>query len=161
VNPREFYLERRKAELPIFLSVLRSLPADQLSYKPHHRSPSAQQLVWTLTTELKPCIDAVTSGKAEWTSPPAPALDEMVTLFEQRSNELTEAVAQMDEAAWNRPAQFHYNGKLMSEQPVGQFLWMIMFDAIHHRGQLSAYLRPMGGTVPSIYGPSADSKPSS
>jgi len=31
-----------------------------------------------------------------------------------------------------------------------------MFDAIHHRGQLSAYLRPMGAKVPSICGPSAD-----
>jgi len=46
----------------------------------------------------------------------------------------------------------------VSEQPVGQFLWLILFDGIHHRGQLSAYMRPMGGTVPSIYGPSADSR---
>jgi uncharacterized damage-inducible protein DinB len=45
---------------------------------------------------------------------------------------------------------------MVSEQPVGQFLWFILFDAIHHRGQLSAYLRPMGGKVPAIYGPSAD-----
>jgi uncharacterized damage-inducible protein DinB len=37
-------------------------------------------------------------------------------------------------------------------------MWDFFFDAIHHRGQLSTYLRPMGGTVPSIYGPSADSK---
>jgi uncharacterized damage-inducible protein DinB len=33
---------------------------------------------------------------------------------------------------------------------------MLMLDAIHHRGQLSTYLRPMGGKVPSIYGPSGD-----
>ncbi len=159
MTSREFYLERRKAELPVFLDVLKSLPAEQLSYKPHDRSPSAQQLAWTLATELKACVDAVTLGKVEWSSPPAPALDEIVALFEQRSNELTNAVSQTDEARWNRVAQFHYNGKLVSEQPVGQFLWMIMFDAIHHRGQLSAYLRPMGGKVPSIYGPSADTKP--
>jgi uncharacterized damage-inducible protein DinB len=47
---------------------------------------------------------------------------------------------------------------MVSEQPVGTFLWFILFDAIHHRGQLSAYLRPMGGKVPSIYGPSADER---
>jgi len=35
-------------------------------------------------------------------------------------------------------------------------LWGFLFDAIHHRGQLSSYLRPMGAKVPSIYGPSAD-----
>ena len=36
---------------------------------------------------------------------------------------------------------------------------MLLFDALHHRGQLSVYLRPMGGKVPSIYGPSADTAP--
>ena len=106
MTPREFYLERRRAEVPIFLRVLNALPADRLAYKPHDRSPSAA----------------------------------------------------MDEASWSRVAQFYYSGKVVSEQPVGQFLWFILFDAIHHRGQLSAYLRPMGGTVPSIYGPSADSE---
>jgi len=35
-------------------------------------------------------------------------------------------------------------------------LWIALFDAVHHRGQLSTYIRPMGGKVPSIYGPSGD-----
>ena len=82
----------------------------------------------------------------------------MVDLFEWWSNELADIVSQMDETSWNRVAQFYYNGKVVSEQPIGQFLWFILFDAIHHRGQLSAYLRPMGATVPAIYGPSADSR---
>jgi uncharacterized damage-inducible protein DinB len=84
----------------------------------------------------------------------------MLERFEKWSNELTELVAKMDEASWNATAQFYYNGKVVSERPVGQFLWFILFDAIHHRGQLSAYLRPMGGPVPAIYGPSGDSQPS-
>jgi uncharacterized damage-inducible protein DinB len=42
------------------------------------------------------------------------------------------------------------------EMPRQGLAWMLMLDAIHHRGQLSTYLRPMGGKVPSIYGPSAD-----
>ncbi len=155
---REFYLERRQAELPAFLNVVKALPAEQLSYKPHDRSPSAQQILWTLTNELQACLDVATKGAAEWSSQPAPPFDEMVALFEQRSNELTEIVSAMDEASWNRVAKFYYNGKVVSEQPVGQFLWFILFDAIHHRGQLSTYLRPMGGTVPSIYGPSGDSR---
>jgi uncharacterized damage-inducible protein DinB len=33
---------------------------------------------------------------------------------------------------------------------------MMLRHSAHHRGQLSAYLRAMGGKVPSIYGPSAD-----
>ena len=37
-----------------------------------------------------------------------------------------------------------------------QLAWILFLDAVHHRGQLSTHLRPMGSTVPSIYGPSAD-----
>jgi uncharacterized damage-inducible protein DinB len=155
---RDFFLERRRAEIPIFLRVLKAIPPDHLSYKPHDRSPSAEQLVWTLTSELRACLDAVTQNKAEWKAQPPPSLNEMLELFERWSNELTDLVSKMDEASWNGIAKFYYNGKVVSEQPVGQFLWFILFDAIHHRGQLSAYLRPMGSTVPSIYGPSADSK---
>jgi uncharacterized damage-inducible protein DinB len=153
---REFFVERYKAESPVFLRVLKALPSDKLSYKPHEKSPTAEQLVWTLTTELRACIEAVTENKAEWRTDPAPPLDKMIEMFEQWSQELTELVSKLDEDGWNRTAQFYYQGKLAWETPVGQFLWFIMFDAIHHRGQLSAYLRPMGGKVPAIYGPSAD-----
>ncbi len=155
---REFYVQRRQAELPLFLKALKALPEDQLSYKPHDRSPSAEQLVWRLTSNLQACLGAVIENKSEWKVLPPPPLDEMLSLFERRSNELTDRVSKMDEASWNRSAQFYYGGKLASEQPVGTFLWFILFDAIHHRGQLSAYLRPMGGKVPAIYGPSADER---
>jgi hypothetical protein len=50
---REFYLERRRAEVPVFLSVLKAVPTDHPSYKPHDRSPSAEQLVWTVTSETR------------------------------------------------------------------------------------------------------------
>ena len=155
---REFYLKRREAEVPVFMKVLRAIPTDKIGYKPADRSPSTEQLVWTLTGELKACLDIIAEGKAEWKHVQPPPLNEMIALFEQWSNELTDAVSKMDDAAWERKAQFYMNGKVVSEQPTGTFLWFILFDAIHHRGQLSAYLRPMGGKVPAIYGPSADEK---
>lgn len=157
---REFYLERLKAEFPDFMKVLKALPKDRLDYKPHERSPSAEQIVWTLTGELKPCIDVINEGQAEWKPGPPPPFDEMLEKFERWSNELTELVSKMDEASWDKTAKFYYQGKVVSEQPTGIFLWFVMFDAIHHRGQLTAYLRPMGGKVPAIYGPSADTQPS-
>jgi uncharacterized damage-inducible protein DinB len=155
---REFYLERRRAESPVFMRVLRALPKEAFGYKPHERSPSAEQVVWTLTRELRSCLDVVVENRAEWKELPPPPFEEMVEMFERWSNELTDRVSKMDDAAWERVAQFYYGGKVVSEQPVGTFLWFILFDAIHHRGQLSAYLRPMGGKVPSIYGPSADAR---
>ena len=155
---REFYLQRQEAEFPIFMNVLKALPKDQLSYKPNDRSPSAEQLVWTITNELTACQDVVKENKAEWKTIPAPPLDEMLECFERWSAELQNRVSKMDEASWDRTAQFYYEGQKVSEQSVGTFLWFVLFDAIHHRGQLSAYLRPMGGKVPSIYGPSADTQ---
>jgi uncharacterized damage-inducible protein DinB len=47
-------------------------------------------------------------------------------------------------------------GWLAWETSLGDMLFGFMFDAIHHRGQLSSYLRPIGAKVPSIDGPSAD-----
>ncbi len=34
--------------------------------------------------------------------------------------------------------------------------WSFLFDIVHHRGQITTYLRPMGSTAPQIYGPSGD-----
>jgi uncharacterized damage-inducible protein DinB len=154
---REFFLERRKAEHPAFVRVLHAIPGESsLDYKPHERSPSARQLVWSLAAELRACLDVVIDGKAEWKEIPTPPLAEMIGSFERWSKEIEERVGEIDDKAWEKVAPFYYEGKVVSEQPVGQFLWFIHFDSIHHRGQLSAYLRPMGGKVPSIYGPSAD-----
>ena len=152
---RDFYLKRAKAEFPVFLKVLRAVP-NYLSYKPHERSPSAEQLVWTITNEMKALIDVVDTGKAEWEEKKPPSLEEMIGMYEKWSTELIDKVSAMDDAAEERNAQFLYQGHVVMEKPTVEFLWDFMFDAIHHRGQLSAYLRPMGGKVPSIYGPSAD-----
>ncbi len=67
----------------------------------------------------------------------------------------------MDDATWEAPGRFLLDGRVVYEYPRRDLAWMLLFDGLHHRGQLSTYLRPMGGKVPSIYGPSGDSIPSS
>jgi len=158
MTSREFFLERRRAENPIFLNVMNSIPADRVDYKPHDRSPSTQQIMWTMTNELRSCVMVARENRGEWKTDSPPPVEEMRRLFEQLLNDLTTEVEKMDDAAWERTAKFYSNGKMVNEQPAGQFLWLILFDAIHHRGQLTAYLRPMGAKVPAIYGPSGDSR---
>ena len=158
MTSREFWLERRRAENPVFLRVMQAVPADRADYRPHERSPSAQQIMWTLTNELRSCLMVVRENRGEWKADPLPPLDEMRQMFERSLGDLTSEVEKMDDDAWNANAKFYVNGKVVNEMPVGQFLWYILFDAIHHRGQLSTYLRPMGAKVPAIYGPSADSR---
>src|SRR5256885_10668660 len=155
---REFFLERLKAEVPTFIKVLRALPADKLSYKPHERSSSAEQIAWMIASETKSCVEVARDHRTAWKEAPAPPLAEMVKHFEEAAKELIDIVGKMDDASWKKPAEFYYQEKMVSNQPAAQFIWMCFFDAIHHRGQLTAYLRPMGGKVPSIYGPSADEK---
>ena len=46
----------------------------------------------------------------------------------------------------------------MVQAPGVNFLAMTVKHSVHHRGQLSAYLRSMGGKIPSIYGPSGDTQ---
>src|SRR5205085_10497043 len=46
--------------------------------------------------------------------------------------------------------------KTMGEISRINWIWFLLHDQIHHRGQFSVYLRMAGGKVPSIYGPSAD-----
>ena len=46
----------------------------------------------------------------------------------------------------------------MMQAPAVVYLTLMVKHSVHHRGQLSTYLRPMGAKVPGIYGPSADSQ---
>jgi uncharacterized damage-inducible protein DinB len=63
----------------------------------------------------------------------------------------------LDDNAWNHQAWLiQGTEEILLKDTVGGLLWIALFDTVHHRGQLSTYIRPMGGNVPSIYGPSAD-----
>jgi uncharacterized damage-inducible protein DinB len=156
MTTRDFLRLRLQAEYPAFKRVLEAVPADKLDYKPHERSPDARQLVWTLAAEMESCTPMAAQGHYDWKLDPPPPLDEMIALFNRSHGELLAQLGTLDDATWERPAQLRANGQVVMEQPLGEYLWSILFDSIHHRGQLTTYLRPMGAKVPSIYGPSAD-----
>jgi uncharacterized damage-inducible protein DinB len=157
LSTREFLVARRNAEQPAFRRVLDALPSSQWDFKPHERSPSAAGIAWTLTSEAVGCCDLARQGYVDWQPSPAPAAaDEIRALHERSYVELTRLVGSLSEEAWARSGQFRVGGKTMIDLPLGELLWFFFFDAIHHRGQLSTYIRPMGGKVPAIYGPSGD-----
>ena len=157
MNEREFFIARRESESGTFTRVLDALPKARFDYRPHERSQSAKDLVWTLALESRACCDLIESGRIDWRHQDAPDdVDEVLSAFHGSYKALTERAAKLDDAAWAKPVKFYMDGTLMQEPPLGTFLWYLFFDAIHHRGQLSTYIRPMGGKVPSIYGPSGD-----
>lgn len=157
VNSREFLQHRWTAERPAFQRVLHALPLAEFAYSPHERSPSAAQILWTLALEARACSELIDARECNWLPDPPPAEPEkIVATFERHTAHLGERIGRLDESAWENKARFLVQGKLAWEAPLGDLLWFMFFDSIHHRGQLSTYIRPMGGKVPSIYGPSGD-----
>ena len=156
MTDREFFCKRHQVEFPTFERVLRAMPTDRFDYRPHERSPSALELVWTLAQESAGCSVMIDRGELHWAPPPAPSPEQALAAFSTNYEVLSERVQPLTDREWVRPSKLYVAGKLLMEQPLGTFLWYLFFDAIHHRGQLSTYIRPMGGRVPSIYGPSGD-----
>jgi uncharacterized damage-inducible protein DinB len=155
----EFFIKRWTGEYPAFVRVMKALPKDKLDYRPHPRSRSAGELAWLLALEERSGSELVERGQIDWQEPtPEPPADlaKIIAAFEHAHAELQRRLATVSDAAWERKVTFLVNGQLVMEETMGEFMWMSLLDAIHHRGQLSVYIRPMGGKVPSIYGPSAD-----
>ncbi|HEY7573609.1 MAG TPA: DinB family protein [Thermoanaerobaculia bacterium] len=157
MNERESFAKRLHSEIPAFLRVIRAMPADRLDYRPHPKSTAAGDLAWMLAQEAGQAGTLIDAGRVEYVEEPAPkSVETIASAFERGAVEIEKRLPGLDEARWQRKAQFLYGGKVAWEETLGEMLWGFLFDMVHHRGQLSTYLRPMGGKVPSIYGPSGD-----
>jgi uncharacterized damage-inducible protein DinB len=153
---REFFITRWEAEQPAFLRVLRAVPEGQLRYRPHERSSAAGALAWQLADEQKQLIELLQTGEVHFKPSPHPeAAADIVAEYEKATEQLR-TMLKSAESKWETPAKFFVEENAVWSDTVANLFWGYLFDMVHHRGQLSAYLRPMGGKVPAIYGPSAD-----
>src|SRR5450432_3529864 len=138
MNTREFYSHCFQAEKPKFVRVLQAVPEDKTSYRPHPSSRTAGDLVWLLASELSDACVVADRGEVEYVDTPAPAtVAESVAAYERNAAELEKRISSMDDAAWERKARFLVGGQVAWETTVGEMLFGFLFDAIHHRGQLS------------------------
>lgn len=154
----EYCIARRKVEKKAFVNVLKAVPQDRMDYRPDPKSRSAGQLVWLLAQEETALVALLDTGRILWKEAPPPStVAEMVAAYERAYATVDERLTKLDEARWQEMASFRTEGMPAPwEDTTCEFVWGFLFDAIHHRGQLSTYLRAMGSKVPSIYGPSAD-----
>lgn len=154
---REFFTQLCTHEHPRFVGVLEALPKDKLDYRPHPKSRSAQELVGHLIGHEQDLVELLETGAINHrVQVPFSSLDEAVNIYKKARRDVEEKLPSLSDTDWDAPGKFLVNGNTALEMPRHGLAWMLMLDAIHHRGQLSTYLRPMGGKVPSIYGPSAD-----
>ena len=121
-------------------------------YRPDPKSRTAKEIAWQIICEERMIIDALEGGKAEWAPPPTPAtMKEMVEIYEKQSAAMVKRWAALPSDKWTGSLEF-----FGQQRPASPMAWSFLFDIVHHRGQITTYLRPMGSTVPQIYGPSGD-----
>lgn len=160
MTDREFFLQRWEQEYPIFLRVFWAVPHDKLDFRPHERSRSAAELIWHMVCEEQVGEAMIDTLRVDWKeSPPTLSLDEMIAAYEKAHSEVEWRLKKLDDKTWNEAkAKLLVEGQVPYEAPLREMFWGVLFEGVHHRGQLSTYIRPMGGKVPVIYGPSADDK---
>ncbi len=165
MNPQEaktianFLAADFEQEMQTTLRVLEAVPAGKLDYQPDAKSKTGLGLLRHLPLEDEWLLTCIANG--EFTPPPddsdacgvmTPA-DAAARYREKVPAALARVRALSGEQLVKVLDMFG-----MMQAPTVNFLAVALKHSVHHRGQLSAYLRAMGGKVPGIYGPSADTE---
>jgi hypothetical protein len=153
---RDLFLRLWAKELPTTRTVLERIPEGS-DYRPDAKSRTAREIAWLIVREQIALVEGLERGEIRWTELPAPAtMAEILALDGQHRAQMADRLKALPAAAWDIPVPFTFDGhEIMAETGIDSG-WTFLLDIIHHRGQLSTYLRAMGSTVPQIYGPSAD-----
>ena len=144
---------------------LERIPDDKLSWQPHAKSGTLGWLAihiatiphWAKITMEQDSLDLAAPGRSN-SGPPLPTNRKgVVELFEKNRAEARAALAGSDDAAYAKPwALFMGEQELFREPRANVLRRMVLNHMIHHRGQLTMYLRLLDVPVPGLYGPSAD-----
>ncbi len=150
------YLGTLKNESRITKKVLEAVPPDKGEYKPDPNSRSAIELVRHIAAADNRFLETVINGVFDANpallpeSLKTPA--EIAAWYEERHAKNFEALTKLTGDQLLKIVDF----RGMFQRPAVSFVMLGLHHTIHHRGQLSAYLRSMGAKVPSIYGESYD-----
>jgi uncharacterized damage-inducible protein DinB len=157
MTSKEMFTKRIAQDGQAFASVVKALPADKLDYRPHPNSRSARELLFSVGMRVARMAKLLEEAKLEMPKQgEQPSIEEIVKEAEAATGKVLEQLKKVDEKTWDEKlVPFPPLGADVM-LPLGEVMWMIYMDGVHHRGQLSTYIRPMGGKVPSIYGPSGD-----
>ncbi len=153
---RDAYLAQFKTEQPVTIRVLAAVPADQGNYTPDPKSMTAIDLAWHIASSDIWFLNGIAAGELKW-DPEAGKRPETVQsgadVAAWYEREFAKGMAQIESCSDDH---FTKEVDFIVKTPLTDVLSFALRHSIHHRGQLAAYLRPMGAKVPSIYGPSAD-----
>jgi len=154
VDERSLLLKFWDKESATTRTVLSRIPEGS-DYRPDPKSRTAREIGWLIVREELTLVEGLEKGALEWVEVAAPATMKEI-LDELDTADLGRRLHAITEARWEGAVPFMFNGQAIMNETGYNNAWGFLFDIIHHRGQLTTYLRPMGAKVPQIYGPSAD-----
>lgn len=162
MTDQKFFVQTIKKEIPIFDRVFSALPNKPSDHRAHPKNKGTIELASSMLFEsswfpmfLKTGVVNIEADQAE--KPKADDIKKISHDFSKYLEETHKMVSNMDEDDWNSPSEMMMGKNNVGKSTKGGMAWDLLIDLIHHRGQLSTHIRPQGGKVPSIYGPSGDS----
>ena len=162
---RDALLPEFDQELKVTRAVLAALPERATAFRPHPKSWTAGELslhianlpAWLVTTLTTRELDLTPPGGPGWTPPAFESQRATLAVLDQNAAAARARLAATDDADFALPWSLKSAGQVLFTMPrVACVRGFVLNHLIHHRGQLSVYLRLCDVPVPSIYGPTAD-----
>jgi uncharacterized damage-inducible protein DinB len=154
---RDFTLPSVKNEHKVTRSVIEAIPATSPDYRPDPNSRSAMELAWHIVAAEHRFYSGIVSGAFDFT--PIHRPDDVRTpaqIGQWYGESFSRNLDQFTKLSGEQLTRImDFRG--MFQLPAVAYFRFSLHHTIHHRGQLSTYLRAMGGQVPAIYGESYDS----
>ena len=148
------FLQSLGNEVPTTRRVLAAVPESQLDFTLGEKGRTARDLMWHIANSEKWFGESILAGSFPMDQdPPAPATAaEILAFYDAHVPKLADRLSTMSGEQLATPVSFFNVFNL----PSVLYMDFWIKHTVHHRGQLSAYLRAMNAHVPSIYGGSAD-----
>ena len=148
-----------EGEMQTTLRVLAAVPAEKLDYSPDSLAKSGIGLVRHIVIEDEWILNSVADGRFDTPGDDSDACGIMTPQdgVEQYKARIPAALSRIRAMSGEQLSQI-IDLFGMIQAPAVDFLALALKHSVHHRGQLSSYIRPMGGRVPGIYGPSANTQ---
>lgn len=157
MDQKALYLKFWEKEAVATRKVISRIPQDKSEHRSDPKARTAREIAWLIVREEIILADGLQKGVLEWVELPTPAtVKEIVDTYDRHHGEATKKLHALDASGWEKKVPFMFGGQEVMNESGYENAWGFLFDQVHHRGQLSTYLRPMGAKVPAIYGPSAD-----
>jgi uncharacterized damage-inducible protein DinB len=146
-----------KNEHDLTKRVIEAIPLDKGDYRPEPIAKSALELAWHIVAAEHRFLSGIAAGTFDFTPNHRPEqVKNSADIAKWYGESFEKNIAAVSKLSGEQLAKtMDFRG--MFQLPAVMYLSFTNSHSIHHRGQLSVYLRPMGGKVPAIYGESYDS----